>query len=243
MTQTLKIGDPITVGIGYGSIGLCLKPDSEKEKGIYILTNGHVVADDNQRINVSVKVYAGKPEEGATQKDKVKDLTQVATVSKGLREFNHQYGYVDWALCKVLPSLQVKVDNSVENKLITKFVDPDLVKVIKYGARTSKTEATVDIVDDRSHIDYLPDYPQANQIGVGQGVIRFQGQAFVMKGDSGSIALSQDYKAMALLFGGDEQIFSLGFPLRRILQSLNDKTKMSWQIAPNGNYKDGIILS
>ncbi len=243
MTQTLKIGYPITVGIGYGSIGLCLKPESEKEKGIYILTNGHVVADDNQRINIGVKVYAGEALEGSTQKNKVKGLTEIATVFKGLREFNHDYGYVDWALCKVLPLLQVTVDNSFEDQLITKFVDPDLVKVIKYGACSHKTEATVDNVDYRSHIDYLPDYPQADNIGLGKGVITFQGQYFVMKGDSGSIALTEDYKAMALLFAGDQQISSLGLPLRRILQSLQDKTKMSWQIAPNGNYKDGIRLS
>jgi len=235
------MGDAITVGIGFGSLGCCMLPESDRFKGVYILTNGHVIADAQGRINLGVKVYAGRAQNGSTLKKKVEGLPEIASVWRGVREFNHALGYVDWALCKVLNGLEVEVNNSVQGGSVTRFVDPGLTPVIKRGAATGLTRGNVEDTDFREQIEYLPSYPRQEDIDADQGLVRIQGQSFVMRGDSGSIAVS-DSKAMALLFAGDQTIFSLGVPFRRVLQSVEAVTGTEWRIAPNGTYRGGQKL-
>lgn len=245
VTQVLKFGDAITVGIGYGSIGCCLIPNSEKEKGIYILTNGHVVANSDGKINMGTKVYYGMAGEGKTISQKVEGLPQIATVTYGLREFNHKYGYVDWALCKILTEKEVEVNNKIkeDEDLVSKIGVPSFGQRVKKLRANAEKLAYIEECDYRDHIAHLPNYPQRNEIPVGQGLIQFQGREFLVAGDSGSLTVdATTHKVLALNFASDEMIFSLGIPFTRILKSLEDKTKSSWRIAPEGKYKDGMKI-
>ena len=242
--ETLKIGDAITVGIGFGTIGCILRvKDSEKHKGLYILTNGHVTANANGVITKGTSVYLGKAGEGSTLTEKVAGKVKIATVFKGLKEFNHKYGYVDWSLCKIVSNERIVVKNEVEidgsHQLITKMTDAtDDMRVVKEGARSGYTVGTVRESDFRGNVDYLDSYPQT--VAAGKGVSSFIGRDFILRGDSGALIVEKGTgKAVSLIFGSDEVVNAYGIPIKRIFTSIQDKTLLDFEIAPNGDYIDG----
>ena len=221
----IAIGDRITTNLisGFGSVGCFLKPATEDTRlaGTYLLTNCHVIADEHYRVCLAGNtiVKAGTDE--------------VARVYKAFREYNHKLGYLDWAVCKVSGGVAAKNQVNLGDGAVTvtKWADPkDDERLRKRGARTAVTTGTVTGIDHRAAIDYLPVYP-ATGAAAGKGLVTIRGRDFCIKGDSGSVAVNKDNRIVALLFASDGVTETLALPFRRILLSLQDKTKTTWSLA------------
>jgi hypothetical protein len=229
------IGDAISTNIfaSYGSVGCFVRSDSDKFKGTYILTNGHVIADAKMKVLVkaNTKVYRGQHNDV--------NRVQIGVVSKGLREWNHKLGYVDWALCQITNPTYTAVKTvnepglglAVNTVTLTKWSDPAIgMTVAKRGATTGWQ--TGNLTDDDSHNDpgYLPSYPAV--VPNTQGLVEVTSGAFCLPGDSGSVIYDMATKRIvALLFGSDGVNTTIALPIRRIFQSLKDKTKANWDLA------------
>jgi hypothetical protein len=229
----VNIGDKIRSSAfpnGYGSVGCFVVPKgSAKLDGTYMLTNSHVVANEKQVVtydgNTKISLDPGTAPNG------IGPLEQIGVVYKALREFNHKLGYVDWALVKLDKGVTYS-STTMNGTKLSKWTDPvDDMSVGKRGATSGLTSGNVTSVDWRQDPGYLIGYP-AN-VQAGKGLVDVTGLNFCLGGDSGSVIFSNDSPktAIALLFGAG-MMQTLAVPFRRILNSMKDKTKTEWELAP-----------
>jgi hypothetical protein len=225
----IKPGDAISTNVfrSYGSVGCFVRPDSDKLKGPFLLTNCHVIADEQHRVLMAgnTKVFHGKHNDSRR--------VEIGVVYKALREFNHKVGYVDWALVQIT-NQNVTIGRTVVgdgSTSLTKWADPaNSMGVAKRGATTGWTSGNVEDVNSTEVLDYVENYP--NNAPTGKRLLEITGHDFSEKGDSGSVIYDRSTKKIvALLFASDEQIKTLAIPFRRVLASMKDKTKYDWELA------------
>ena len=234
---------PCGVSIGHyaitaGTQGAIVK-DSEKK--LYILSNNHVLANENKCAVGDAILQPGPHDGGKNPPDMIAKLEkwialqgQVSTcpVAKvwaslynipnrliGGKTELHAYAdadnEVDCAIAK--PVNESDLDSSIVDIGKPKGAkDPELDMVCKKSGRT--TELTID--GPISLLDWSGDigYSNGNLHFIGQGVIIKD--KFCVGGDSGSVILDQaDDKVVGLLFAGSDNstIFN---PIRKVLDAL-----------------------
>lgn len=206
-------GTPCGVSVGHvdvsaGTIGCLVERDNE----IFILSNNHVLADENRASIGDSIVQPGPIDGGVSPRDDVAELTE--------------YRPLDFAGTNFVDAAIAELD------------DPDLVTpdiaVIGYPAPTSvpafvgqqvckhgrTTGFTTGIVVDES-FDGFVTYTQGRAWFENQVVVQNRSKPFSLGGDSGSLIVNEDFlEPVALLFAGDGAM-TLANPIDEVLDEFN----------------------
>jgi hypothetical protein len=197
--RPLRIGCSVGhVNITAGTLGCFVKPRGGN--GLLILSNNHVLADENRASRGDAIIQPGDADGGSSPGDKVATLQKFVRMKSGVPNF------VDGAVAKVLAGvgydpLRLQGASKLAGKGAS-FLDAG-AKVAKLGRTTGFTRGRVTAFElDNVVVGYDTDnYRFDNQIEIeGAGA-----KAFSAGGDSGSLIFDEDLLGVALLFaGGDE---------------------------------------
>jgi len=184
--------DPANQFLMAGTFGLVVKDAS----GTYILSNNHVLADEN-RLPIGAAIFQpGLLDGGNVATD------QVAALARFIALDPSKPNTVDCAIARV-------TQNSIVNSAILHIGTPKGAAVAaidmsvhKFGRTTSYTVGTVASIDTDVTVGYeTGDYTFSAQVIVTGN----NGQSFSDAGDSGSLILQRGTnKAVALLFAGSK---------------------------------------
>lgn len=190
--SSIGFQDPANQFVMAGTFGAVVKDAS----GTYILSNNHVLADEN-RLPLGAPIFQpGLLDGGNVATDQVASLTRFITLDAT------KANSVDCAIAKVTQN------NIVSNAILhigapkgTADAAIDM-NVHKFGRTTSYTVGRVASIDTDVTVNYeTGDYTFAGQVIV----VGSQGQSFSDAGDSGSLILQRGTnKAVALLFAGSK---------------------------------------
>jgi hypothetical protein len=179
---------------------------------LFILSNNHVLADENRLAPGSPIFQPGLLDGGKVSTDQIAELTRFVPVQTGA------FNQVDCAIAKALRS------DLVSNEIL--FIGPpqgttaaqrDMV-VHKFGRTTGYQVGRVTSINT----DVKIRYDMGEVAFRGQIIIEgWNGQPFSAQGDSGSLILErQTQKAIGLLFGGSPS-HTIANHIEDVLQALN----------------------
>jgi S1-C subfamily serine protease len=173
-----------------GTFGAVVKD----RKGMYILSNNHVIADEN-RLPVGSPIFQpGFLDGGKPATDQIATLTKVRLLRK------NAFNKIDAAIAKVLkPSLISKEILFIGPPKGTATAKFDMI-VHKFGRTTSYRAGRVTSIETDVNVEYDTGiFKFENQIII----TGLSGQMFSDSGDSGSLILERGTnKAVGLLFAG-----------------------------------------
>lgn len=175
-----------------GTFGALVKKDNK----LFILSNNHVIADEN-RLPLNSDIFQpGLLDGGNTANDKVAKLSKAVPLKAGV------FNKVDAAIAQVN-------NNSEMSKLIlfigapagTKKAERDMI-VHKFGRTTSYTVGKITSIDTDVRVAYdTGEFSFENQIII----VGDNATTFSKSGDSGSLILERSsQKAVGLLFAGSD---------------------------------------
>lgn len=195
-----------------GTLG-CLVRDSRET---FILSNNHVLANEGRGAEGDPILQPGRFDGGKTDRDVIGGLdTYVALDPEGTN-------VVDAAIAAPHEVQDVTPDILGIGRLEgTKDVTLD-EKVMKSGRTTRKTDGTV--VDANATLRVQ--YQTGSYVFTDQMVIKGDRGAFSAGGDSGSVIVSYDGKAVGLLFAGSP-FFTIANKMRNVEQALDVKVVSS----------------
>ena len=225
-TTLQKRRRPLVIGcsIGHykitaGTLG-CFVSDRESGE-ILILSNNHVLANENNARAGDAIIQPGKIDGGKLAKDTIGKLKSFVKLKKT------STNYVDCAVSTIKAGVKHKQSKlgSFGNLagLAPEFV-PDGTVVYKVGRTTGETKGLVTAFElDNVVVEYdIGNVKFNNQIEIeGTG-----SDPFCEGGDSGSLIFNEDLQAVALLFAGGDSGGSNGMgltyanPIRKVLDSL-----------------------
>jgi len=187
---SIGFADPNGQTVMAGTFGAVVK----KNNKTYILSNNHVIADENQLPLNSPIFQAGLLDGGKTATDKIAVLSQVVHLLPGVSN------KVDAAIAQV--TKQTDVSNAVlfiGAPKGSKKAEIDM-NVHKFGRTTSYTVGRVISIDTDVKVGYdTGEYTFTEQIII----VDDNGNSFSDSGDSGSLILERSsQKAVGLLFAG-----------------------------------------
>lgn len=221
-TRPVLIGASIAhFKVTAGTIGAFVK----RGAAVCILSNNHVLANENGA-KAGDRILQPGPYDGGAASDLVARLGAFVRLRAG------QANLVDAAIAEISAGLKFEptlLKGLVKGKdrhlagLGPEFLDEG-IKVYKVGRTTGATEGRVTAFDmDNVVVHYdLGNIRFNNQVEI-EGVGR---RAFSDGGDSGSLIVSPDMKAVALLFAGGEVGGSNGLgltyanPIHKVLEAL-----------------------
>jgi hypothetical protein len=202
-----------------GTLGCFVRSGSSK--ALYILSNNHVLADENRYPKGRPIVQAGELDGGSATTDRV------ATLTRFVRLETAQANFVDGAIAKLNGSIQADVHKLKGIGTLAGQRDGDLEigdVVHKVGRTTGVRHGRVTAFElDGVAVEY------------DMGVISFDNQveiegsgtrSFSDAGDSGSLIVDDDMKGAALLFaGGDHggsngKGLTYGNPIAAVMKAL-----------------------
>ncbi len=201
-TRPLKIG--LSVGhfkITAGTLGCFVRSLDPKDKqAVMILSNNHVLANENGAKKGDAILQPGKFDGGEEPADKVAILTRFVRLKKtGANLIDAAVATLDDGI-KFNAKTLTGLDGSLAG-VGASFLDEGTV-VQKVGRTTDATKGKVTAFElSNVHINY------------DLGVLQFDDQVeiegagtdpFSQGGDSGSLIVDADYKAVALLFAGGD---------------------------------------
>ena len=206
-------GTPCGVSVGHvdvtaGTIG-CLV---ERNQDIFILSNNHVLADENRAAIGDRIVQPGPTDGGLSPKDDIAELTDFVSI--------------DFVSTN-------DVDAAIAELDVPDAVTPDIAgigypaattaaayvgqQVCKHGRTTGYTTG---IVADVSFDGYV-NYDQGDARFESQVVVHNDGYPFSRGGDSGSLIVDEyDQEPVALLFAGDGTM-TLANPINQVLNAFD----------------------
>ena len=199
--RPLQIGGSIGhVDITAGTIGAFVTARG----GTYVLSNNHVLANEGLARTGDAIVQPGVLDGGQAPRDRV------ATLTRFVRFNRRGSNLVDAAIARVVPGIDTDATRLADlvrggdrrlSGLGPEFLDEGTT-VYKVGRTTGATQGRVTAFD----LDNIV-------VGFDIGNVRFDGQieiegagrrTFSDGGDSGSLIVDRDFKAIALLFAGSE---------------------------------------
>jgi hypothetical protein len=168
--------------------------------GTYLLSNNHVLADENRSQAGDPILQPGKYDNGAQPADVVAELTRFVPIDFKGRNI------VDCAIAKLYGSIPFDVDSlDTLGRLHGQRTAPIDIGVVvrKVGRTTGVTTGTISVIElDDVAVNY------------DQGVAEFDSQieiesagpgVFSAGGDSGSLIVDEENDALGLLFAGSDQ--------------------------------------
>jgi hypothetical protein len=218
-TRPLRIGASIGhFNITAGTLGAFVR--SRDDSSILILSNNHVLANENKARKGDHILQPGAFDGDRDPEDKVGELLRFIRLKKAGANL------VDGAVATIDSGIEFDQRTLTGLGKLAGLGDPVLVDdaVGKVGRTTGKTRGRVSSFElDNVVVDY------------GLGVLKFDGQVeiegadtgpFSQGGDSGSLIVDADRRAVALLFAGSDQGGSDGQgltfanPIRAVLDEL-----------------------
>ena len=184
---------------------------TKTSRKVYILSNNHVLADEN-RLPVGSPIY-----QPALMDDGDIDTDQIAVLSRFIKIKANRYNRVDAALAEPLNRNLVSRDVlHIGPPSGTAQAEIDMM-VHKFGRTTSYTAGRVTSVDTDVVVEYeTAEFTFQNQIIISGS----NGQMFSDSGDSGSIILQRGTNAaLGLLFGGSPR-YTIANHIGNVLRSL-----------------------
>lgn len=218
--RPLRIGVSIGHhGITAGTLGCFVRGREDGTK--YVLSNNHVLADENRGHPGDAILQPGAYDGGAPPADIVGQLARFITLRSDA--INH----VDAAVASLADNIEGKVGEIRglgRLKGLAESVDIGDV-VYKVGRTTGKREGRISAIEVDNVVVSFDSFTIRfdNQIEV-EGV---DGRAFSDGGDSGSLIVNSNRHAVALLFAGSDQGgaggagLTFGNPIGEVLDSLN----------------------
>jgi hypothetical protein len=205
-----------------GTLGCFVRSGSST--ALYILSNNHVLADENRYAKGGSIVQPGALDGGSPTADRVAKLTRFVRLETG------QTNFVDCAIAKLNASIQADVHKlkglgTLAGKRSGDLQIGDVVHKVgrTTGVRHGKVTAIeLDGVDVEYDIGVVSFDNQIEIEGAGN-------RSFSDAGDSGSLIVDDEMRAGALLFaGGDHggsngKGLTYGNPIGAVLQALNVK--------------------
>ncbi|GBC71185.1 hypothetical protein HRbin02_00964 [Candidatus Calditenuaceae archaeon HR02] len=188
-----------------GTLG-CLVRDNEGH--VYILSNNHVLANSNNA-RIGDPIYQPGPYDGGNPNDTIATLwTWTFLNPNGIN-------YVDAALARPINIQDVSPDIFYIGKVRGVGMPTLSLHVKKSGRTTGLTRGVIVI---------LRAYVKVNYLSLGHltfdDQIVIQPGGFSKGGDSGSLVVDENNRAIGVLFAGSD-IFSLANPINRVMQELN----------------------
>ena len=212
--QRTVAGTPCGVSVGHinitaGTIGCLVERDEE----IFILSNNHVLADENRAAVNDPIVQPGPADGGSSPRDDVAELADYV-----LLDFSGGTNNVDAAIAELYDPYSITPDIAVIGypaaTNATAFVGQ---QVCKHGRTTGYTTG---IVVDES-FDGLVTYDQDRAWFEDQVVVRNANNPFSLGGDSGSLIVEEEsLEPVALLFAGDGTM-TLANPIDQVLNEFD----------------------
>ena len=201
----------------YGTLGcIVTKLGKNKKRTFYILSNNHVLAYYNPLPIGTNILQPAKADSGNINTDVVASLFEFVPLKE---EFNREYtAYVDAAIAKINDDSLVSaiIASSGKIKGVADAIPNTYVK--KSGRATGLTEGTITTIDVTYDYSY----------------IIFKKQIFARLkndgGNSGSVLLNRDNKAIGLLHSGEGYRNSIACPMKLVLKALNVKIFISDRI-------------
>lgn len=179
-----------------GTLGCFVRAGTSK--ALYILSNNHVLADENRYPKGGAIVQPGELDAGNASSDRVAKLTRYVALSATRTNF------VDCAIAKVNASIQADVHQLKGiGTLAGKGDGVDVNDLVhKVGRTTGVRHGRVTAIElDGVVIEYdMGDITFDDQIEI-EGTGK---RSFSDSGDSGSLIVDDDMLAVALLFGGGD---------------------------------------
>lgn len=181
----------------------------------FILSNNHVLADENRAITGDSIVQPGPLDGGQSPQDRVATLSSFVPLS------DTQKNRVDAAVA--LLEAGVHADGNILTALgalqgVRSVPIEEGETVLKIGRTTGLTRGRVSAFD----VDDV-------WVGFDMGMIGFDGQIeiepegdspFSLGGDSGSLIVDEDLRAVALLFAGNDVDVTFANPIEEVFQAL-----------------------
>jgi len=215
-------GSPSLDAAGYrfaGTLGLALVPASGRgaSRGTsasrdretwYLLSNNHVLADEN-RLPIGARIVQPATLDGGTEVDRIGTLAEFVAI-----KFDNARNWMDAAIAQV--DARVGVSATVLGiGPITGAADPSLnLLVRKAGRTTGLTEGIVRVVRfDVFDVQYGQGMVRVDDVMVIEGAAA----AFSRPGDSGSAIVDMRGRVVGLLFAGSD-VVTFAIPIRRILR-------------------------
>lgn len=204
-----SVGHP---NVTAGTLG-CFVTTSGNDR--LILSNNHVLADENRATAGDVILQPGPLDGGRSPQDGVATLSSFVPLS------DTQNNRVDAAVALLDAGVQ-EDGNTLTGPGLIQGVRSDPIEggeiVLKIGRTTGLTRGRVSAFD-------------VDDVGVGfdMGVIGFDGQIeiepegdspFSLGGDSGSLIVDEDLRAVALLFAGNDVDVTYANPIEEVFRAL-----------------------
>lgn len=181
-----------------------------------LLSNNHVLADENQASVGDEILQPGSADNGSSPQDRVATLSSFVALSAS------QKNRVDAAVATLVDGLQADERTltglgALQGLRIDPLQDDETV-VFKVGRTTGLTRGRVSAFE-------------VDDVGVGfdMGVIGFDGQIeiealdgtpFSLGGDSGSLIVDESLRAVGLLFAGNDVDITYANPIEEVFQAL-----------------------
>ncbi|MFQ5506999.1 MAG: hypothetical protein ACE5F1_19690, partial [Planctomycetota bacterium] len=213
--RPLRIGGSVGhFEITAGTLGCFVSREADGGEE-FLLSNNHVLADENQARRGDAILQPGPADGGRRVEDRVGELHRFPRLTKGRR--NH----VDCAIARMIEGIEYH-DNDLDGRTLkgvrTRALDEG-EPVFKIGRTTGYREGKVTAIE----LDNV-------QVGYDMGVLVFDdqieiaprelGTPFSLGGDSGSLIWDGDARAVGLLFAGNGSDATYANPIRRVLSAL-----------------------
>ena len=200
----------------YGTLGcIVTKLDKNKKRTFYILSNNHILADYNKIPIGTTVLQPAKVDGGNVNTDVVASLFKFVPLNDKVRL--DYTTYVDAAIAKIDNESLVStiIASSGKIKGVADAVPNTYVK--KSGRTTGLTEGIITTIN-------VTDY---------SGAVLYKQQIFARLendgGDSGSVLLDKDNKAIGLLHSGTSRT-TIACPMKLVLKALDVKIFVSDRI-------------
>ena len=214
-SRPLRIGGSIGhVSITAGTLGCFVARSSTREE--LILSNNHVLADENNADIGDTVLQHGAADGGQAPGEKVGELERFIRLK-------NQHNQVDAATASLEEGIEYFYNELTGVGEISGIrTDPleDGELVYKVGRTTGTTHGRVSSIE----LDAL-------RVGYDMGTLEFDnqieiepadaGRPFSLGGDSGSLIVDRDRRAVALLFAGNDVDATFANPITEVLSALN----------------------
>lgn len=208
-------GSPSLQAAGYrfaGTLGVVLtggsNAGSPNPDAHYLLSNNHVLADEN-RLAIGAAVVQPATLDGGTDADRVAELADFVPL-----KFGNSRNWMDAAVARLDAGLTVS-PTILGIGPLTGAGDPSLnLLVRKSGRTTGLTEGVVRVVRfDVFDVQYDQGMVRVDDVMV----VENTAGAFSRPGDSGSAIVDMQGRAIGLLFAGSD-VVTFAIPIRRVLR-------------------------
>lgn len=216
--RPLRIGGSIGhTRVKAGTLGCFVAPADSEDAQELILSNNHVLADENKAKKGASIVQPASADGGQAGKDRVGSLVKFVRLRK-------RHNLVDAAVADLVEGVEYYYE-FLEGLGSIRGVRTDLPEigevVYKVGRTTGLTKGRISAVEmDALWVDYDMGSLQFDQ----QLEIEPAGkEPFSLSGDSGSLIVDSRRKAIGLLFAGNDADATYANPIGQVLDSLKMK--------------------